>query len=284
MQVFLSDKTVIKLMNESSRMMRVTKQKPKERVMKIPTRTNSDSCIVFKRRNEMALNFEMNKINYLNSVSKSNVSGKEIIKKFDFNFSKSCILLEDSMKNQRSQFLDKLKLKLYQQNIKSDSKYNSRNQSFIKRKTLNPEFNSSSPARLSKKIEEISQPVKKLDFAFLPNIEKEIEKEKNSNEIPFLNFNFNNDNFILKNPKRKLSLFKKDKKQVGTIIESYLNKLHVQFYNNLCEGGMKKTINILSSGFNKKKQYFEEYIDQRIEVEMMIDENPSTLKLKYSFR
>jgi hypothetical protein len=168
-------------------------------------------------------------------------------------------LIEDSLKKQRSQFLEKLRIKNYQQNLKSDSKLNSRHQSFIKRKFINTEFNSHSPNKIKNKNESDTDSIRKLEY--------EIQNTTTSE-------------FTLTKPKKKLSLFKKDKKHVGTVLEDYLNKLHVIFYSNTFEGSMKRTINILNEAYEKKKQNFEEYIDQKIEVEMMIDENPNYLVKK----
>jgi len=258
MQIFVSDKTVIKLMKESHLDRKPNSGKAEPRKKNRPSRNNSDGNLIFTKKNSIYFNFEINKINFKNST-KFLTNEKDLIKNSEFNYYRGFNLIEDSLKNQRNQFLEKLRLKIYQQNLKSDSKLNSRHQSFIKRKTINTEFNSHSPNRIKNKIEGDTDPIRKLDL--------EIQNTTVSE-------------FVLTKPKKKLSLFKKEKKHVGTVIEDYLNKLHVLFYNNTFEGSMKQTINILNEAYEKKKQNFEEYIDQKIEVEMMIDENPNYLVKK----
>lgn len=255
MQIFVSDKNVIKLMKESHLDKKSNSGKLEVRKMNRPSRNNSDGNLVFTKKNSISFNFEMNKINFKNST-KFLTNEKDLIKNSEFNYFRGYKLIEDSIKDQRNQFLEKLKLKIYQQNLKSDSKINSRHQSFIKRKTINTEFNSHSPTKVKNKIEGDLESIRKLDFEISNTVVDPVE-------------------FIPKNPKKKLSLFKKDKKHVGSVIENYLNKLHVVFYNNTFEGSMNQAINILNEAYEKKKHNFEEYVDQRIEVEMMIDENPS---------
>lgn len=215
----------------------------------------------YQKRNSVLFNIEINKLNYRNSIKNNtaefNFNSKEFLRNFEFGVSRANILLEDSVKEQRTQFLESLKLKLFQQNLKSDSKINTRNQSFIKRKTINPDFNSHSPIKMRNSIEDYPT-VKKLDFSCL----------NDSSKKDFLEFRLSEEE-VKKNKKQK------KKNHVGGIVDGYLSQMHQTYYSRYCEQAIKKSVDLISQGYQKKIQNFNEYNDQRMDLQLMLLNTPS---------
>jgi hypothetical protein len=265
----------------------------------------------FRKHSSGTLVMDMMKYNKTSSQNVSSDKGvtsfksKDVLMNFESGFSQGCIQLEDSINDQRTQFLENLKMKLYKQKLQSGSKVSSRKQSFIKRVNIDLDFNTHSPNRNNYKMEELKL-VKKFDIAGPSHHKKNyshgnlnhpinnaiiagklnsivnpsggIESKENKVSVPVLCLN----NIII--PKRRNNIFKKNTKDIGDIVDSYLAKLHVSFYNKLVEGPFKMSLEIFDKGFQRKKEYFDEYVDQKIEVEMIIDDNPSKIFLIFSLK
>ena len=283
---------------------KIMKNKMRESLI-LPRKISSDSNLNnLKKNSSRNLAIDLRKFQKKAPQSSSDkgiitFKSKDVLMNFESGFSQGCIQLEDSINDQRTQFLENLKMKLYKQKLQSDSKASSRRQSFIKRVNVDLDFNTHSPNRYKYNIDELP-PVKKFDIAGFTHHSKSnshgtlnhiinntniagginsimngIESKDNKLSVPALCLN----EFII--PGRKKTTLRKNK-DIGDIVDSYLAKLHVSFYNKLVEGPFKMSLDIFDKGFLRKKEYFDEYVDQKIEVEMMIDDNPSKISFNLS--
>jgi hypothetical protein len=274
----------MKLMKRNSKIM---KRKMHDSIL-VPRRMNSDGHLNNLRKHSsgnIALDlkkYQRKPTPKSSEVNVNNISNpKDTLKNFETEFNKGCMKLEDEINYQRNQFLENLKMKLYKQKLRADSKGSSRRQSFIKRVNVEMQFNTHSPNRIMK-----------LNLDDLPNVKKfdlnggKHSRNNSTGKALGSSTNVTNESkttfptlclndIIIPNLKRKKCLIKKNSKDISDGLEDYLNKLHINFYNKLLDGPFKMSLDIMNEGYRNKIKNFEEYIEQRIEVEMLIDDNPS---------
>lgn len=281
MQIFLSNKTVLKLMKVGPNTQNVKSNKHRSKTS-LESKLMKNKLMPYQKRSSVLFSLEINKLNHRNSIRNNGMenslsflnnthnnaqpqfNAKEFIRTFELGVAKACIKTEESVKEQRTQFLENLKVKLFQQSLKSDSKINTRNQSFIKRKNIGTDsisfFNTHSPPtsckNLRASLEDMSVPVKKLDF----NCEESAKLQEAK-------------------PKSKKQ---KNKKHIGTLVDGYMTKLHQTYYAKYCEQALKQSIDIISQGFNKKIERFNEYNDQRMDLELMLLDTQSKKNILYN--
>ena len=261
MHMFLSSKNVLKLIRNKI-------DTPSEHNEERPKNT-SHSFRDIKRRQSKMMKLELNKLNYRNSIKSDNKNLGDHIKKFEMNIVKAGIKLEHGIKLQREEFLEKMKMKKFKKFLKSDSKINRRNQSFIKRKS-SAYYNKSAhlPRERNKFFNSFSYR-KQLHFSN----EEEETKHKKPDESSVTQFKETDSLDTSKIISKKMT--KQKKKHVGNIIETYLSKITSTFMNKFCEPNLIRTIEYLKENYQKKKDNFTEYYDSRAEIEIMLLDNPS---------
>ncbi len=276
MQSFLMDKKVIKIMKES--------------ISPNCTPKGSSSTRNSKKTN-LVFNVEINTLNFMNTKEKK-INAKEIVQKFEKDISKTREMMENVLKSQKTKFLENLQIRIYKRNTgqsngtrNSSINNTSRTQSYIKRKTIDHDFNGLSPLISKKSIFEQSPLIKKLDFG-ISNIQNEsLEKlaslkllQGMTGIVPrksFVSSTNLNRNFTPVPLKRRASFIKNDRQQLCDIIEEYINKIHSNFFKNSCEEAIKQTLQVVNLGFTRKWENHLEYTNQKSELEALFYHNPS---------
>jgi len=131
--------------------------------------------------------------------------------------------------------------------------------SFIKRKTLNPDYQSA--LKKSSTIRMMS-PKKKIDFGSSDS----------------LNFKEENGGYcfkIDKKPTVKKEKRIKKKKYVSHLIEGFLDRFYSSFNEEFFSKANENAYDILNQGFRKKVEKLKDYNDQRKEFELIITDNPN---------
>jgi len=129
--------------------------------------------------------------------------------------------------------LEKLRNKYLNAALKSDR--HSRQQSFIKRKTLNPDFRSA----LKKSITTIGcSPARKIDFNSSNDLIKKLENENGGKEK--------------EDKVKKHKMFKK--KHIGNMIDNYLQSFYHDFNEKFTDMAMQKNYEIFNEGYRKKRR------------------------------
>lgn len=260
MHFFLSSKNVIKLIKMK---LNPSKSKPHPLSGQTFSTESTDSLIYFKRRQSHYVNIELNKINFRNSLLNNRQNMRDFIRKIEINFGKGCIKLEHGLNFQKSQFLEKLRIKKFKFFLKSDSKVYDRQKTFPK--IWNEEFMSNSA--ISKEIRKASGTIsykKKLLF----NDDDETG---------------NRENILASNNINKFSCEKKSSKNnnkqkkihIGNIIENYLSNIQITFIHKICDSEIKNIISDIDENYSKKKENFLDYYNSRSEIEIMLLDNPS---------
>lgn len=274
---------------------KIMKRKMHDSIL-VPRKMSSDNCLNNLRKHSSGnLAFDLqrysreptpkNSLISHENIKKSFASSKDTLKNFEARFNNGCMKLEDEINYQRNQFLENLKMKIYKQKLRADSTSSSRRQSFIKRVNVEKGFQTHSPNRILKINLDELQNVRKFEL----NEGKQSKKHSRNNsynknpgsstnvtdesKITFPIFCMNE--IIIPDLKRKKILLKKNSKDISDVLDDYLNKLHINFYNKLLEGSFKMSLDIMNEGYKNKIKNFEEYVEQKIEVEMLIDDNPS---------
>ena len=274
---------------------KIMKRKMHDSIL-VPRKMSSDNCLNNLRKHSSGnLAFDLqrysrkptpkNSLISHENIKKSFAGSKDTLKNFEARFNNGCMKLEDEINYQRNQFLENLKMKIYKQKLRADSTSSSRRQSFIKRVNVEKGFQTHSPNRILKINLDELQNVRKFEL----NEGKQSKKHSRNNsynknpgsstnvtdesKITFPIFCMNE--IIIPDLKRKKILLKKNSKDISDVLDDYLNKLHINFYNKLLEGSFKMSLDIMNEGYKNKIKNFEEYVEQKIEVEMLIDDNPS---------
>ena len=263
MHMFLSSKNVLKLIKN--------KIDPPSEHNEERLKNSSHPFRDIKRRQSKMMKLELNKLNYRNSIKSDEKNLGDHIKKFELNIVKAGIKLENGIKLQREEFLEKMKMKKFKKFLKSDSKINRRNQSFIKRKS-SAYYNKSAHLPKDRERNKLFNSFsfrKQLHFS---NEEGE-NKIKKADESSVTQFKETDSLDTSKIISKKIN--KQKKKHVGNIIENYLCKITSTYMNKFCEPNLIRTTEYLKENYQKKKDNFTEYYDSRAEIEIMLLDNPS---------
>lgn len=162
------------------------------------------------------------------------------------------------MFQQRQTFLDRLKQTAYKKHMSSHKDI--RKFSFIKRKTLNPDYQSA--LRKSATIR-MTSPKKKIDFG---------------GSSDSLNFKEENGGYCFKvdkKPTEKKEKKIKKKKYVSHLIEGFLDRFYSSFNDEFFSKANDAAYDILNQGFRRKVEKLKDYNDQRKEFELIITDNPN---------
>jgi hypothetical protein len=269
MHFFLSSKNVLKLI-------KIKLNPPKTQPLSISGQTlsteSTDSLLHFKRRQSHYVSVELDKIKFRNSFLNYYQNMRDFIRNVDVNFGKGCIKLEHGLNFQKTQFLEKLRIKKFKFFLKSDSKVNDRHKSFTK--PWNEEFvcNSAILKDKRKAFGTISYK-KKLLF----NDDEDIENKENGENI----MTSNNIKRLKCEKKSSKITNKQKKKHIGNIIENFLSNLQITFIHNICDPELKNIISSINENYRRKKENFLDYYNSRAEIEIMLLDNPSKYILTY---
>jgi len=223
LQTFLSDKTVLKLIEQNSK----PNGKPRSRssvnlitISKIEA-VNSDK----KKRQSVLFSLEINKLNF----DRQKIDYKTYLSNCDLETIRAQSLLDESAKKQREDFLFNLRNK----HLLNHSHRGSRKQSYIKRVNIENYklISSFSPSKKNSRnaMDDFISPIK--------------PKELNFNKIK------DSDTSSSKNRKKKIS-----KRNLNFLFEGFLNKFHSAYFENYSEKGLELANDIIIEGYNKKKK------------------------------
>jgi hypothetical protein len=221
---------------------------------------------IIKRRQSQIMVHELNKLNFMNSKIHDTKNMNDFLRKFEIIIVKACIKLEHGIKMQRNEFIEKLKKRNFIKFLKSDSKVNERNQSFMKRRSTEIYNNSASLPQKNKPVLNLSLK-KRLSF----NEEVDCREYENLEAPSHFKETDSIDNSKIVSKK----LYKSKKKHLGNIIDNYLTNLHNKYFERFCEPQIYKSINYLKENYEKKKNNFVDYYESRTEIEFMLLDNPS---------
>jgi hypothetical protein len=274
MQVFLSDKIVIKLMNQNNKDM---KRSRSNLIRSANYDSNENEKLTKRKKNSnkrksAMFSIEINKINFQYN---NKVNYKELIKNSESEYSRAILLTENTLNIQRENFFERLKRRQHIQMQKSsDNKLNVRQQSFIKRKNISPDINYSDSSRKNF----MSLGIRNVNL--LNSTKKALFEDDNNNTNKTINtnkiINTNNTNNTNNTTKRR-SIRRNSQKEIGNLIENYLGKFHQVFFNNW-ERTLKIFYEMINQAYNRRIEKYLEYDDQRMEFEMMIVDNNSKIK------
>jgi len=192
---------------------------------------------------------------------------KEFIRIFEKNLSKACSLIETSLGEQNLQFLENKREKELGQLIKTENRKEIKKFAFIKRRTLNPDYQSA---------------MKRSDTIRMMQPKKRLEINSSSS----LNFKDENGGYNFKNEKelkegkegkdsKKTKKGKIKKKHIGNLLDQFLEGFYNSYSNAFLSASNQQALSILNEGYVQKIEKLKEYNDQRIDFELMMIENPN---------
>lgn len=254
LQMFLANRTVLRLIKLENTYQRGGGHQKKR---SNEFRSKGSKKSFYRERNSIKFNIELNKLSYRNSIYGKQFNAKELIKNFELGILRGCKIIEENLKDQRTQFFENIKQKHLNKILHSDSKVNARNQSFLKRKTISPDFNFRTTIKKTKTIKEEFSPLKSINFGHTGLF----------NSITLGEKDITSENNKMKNGKKKQTL--------GNVLDEYINKFRYTYYQQYCEASVRSTMDIIMESYNKKKEKFLEFNNQKIEFELMLDDNTS---------
>jgi hypothetical protein len=267
MHEFLAHKQVINLMRRESGTMR---PRVRSSISRVTFKERDESRESKKRRihkkpsrktNTLSYRISLNRLKSRNTVIEFNA--KEFLRNFEMCLNRADFLITESLNLQRNNFTDMFQKKRMIQ-LNNDSKGQTRNQSFIKRKTLNPDFRSSSHFAKAMINEESRSKMKhlsnnRLDISYLKSID-------------FSKLDFDDTPQMRA---KKGSFLKKKNINLGMILNNFISKFKYTFYTTFAEKGLKICDDIIHDAFDKKRERWLDYFDHKAEFDMMMLENDS---------